>query len=227
MVLWDVDGTLVHTDGIGAAAFDKALESVLGKVPTYRLHLSGKTDPQIAREYLELLAVEDLEGHLPRVIEAIEAEVAGSATMLAERGRAHPGVRDVLARLADVEGVHQTLLTGNTAANAAVKVTAFGLEPWLDLEIGAYGSDHADRRELVPIALERARRLRGLDVDAADTWVVGDTANDLACARAGGARCLLVATGRSSVEELAALEPDAVLADLSDVDAAVRILTSA
>jgi phosphoglycolate phosphatase-like HAD superfamily hydrolase len=80
---------------------------------------------------------------------------------------------------------------------------------------------------LVPIALERARRLRGLDVDAADTWVVGDTANDLACARAGGARCLLVATGRSSVEELAALEPDAVLADLSDVDAAVRILTSA
>ena len=135
-------------------------------------------------------------------------------------------MREVLARLDATEDVHQTLLTGNTAANAAVKVTAFGLEEWLDLEIGAYGSDHADRRELVPIALERARRRRGLDVDAAHTWVVGDTANDLACARAGGARCLLVATGRSSFDELEALEPDAVLADLSDVDAAVRILTS-
>jgi phosphoglycolate phosphatase-like HAD superfamily hydrolase len=227
MVLWDVDGTLVHTDGIGAAAFDKALEAVLGSGPSSRIHLSGKTDPQIAREYLELMAVEDPDGHLPRVIEAIEAEVAGAATMLAERGTAHPGVPDVLARLDRMDGVHQTLLTGNTAANAAVKVRAFGLERWLDLDVGAYGSDHADRRELVPIALDRARHLRGLEVDTADTWVVGDTANDLACARAGGARCLLVATGRSSFDELAALEPDAVLADLSDVDAAVRILTSA
>jgi phosphoglycolate phosphatase-like HAD superfamily hydrolase len=105
-------------------------------------------------------------------------------------------------------------------------VTAFGLQQWLDLEIGAYGSDHAARRELVPIALERARRLRGLDVEAADAWVVGDTANDLACARAGGARCLLVATGRSSLEELKSLEPDAVLVDLSDVDLVTGILTA-
>jgi len=224
LVLWDVDGTLIHTDGIGAAVFDRALEHVVGHVPTYRLHLSGKTDPQIAREYLELLAVEDLDGDVVRVIEAIETEVAAAAALLSERGCAQPGVPEVLARLSTEVGVHQTLLTGNTAANAAVKVTAFGLDQWLDLEIGAYGSDHADRRELVPIALERARRLRDLDVDAADAWVVGDTANDLACARAGGARCLLVATGRSSLEELKSLEPDAVLADLSDVGLVTRIL---
>jgi phosphoglycolate phosphatase len=224
LILWDVDGTLIHTDGIGAAVFDRALEQVLGKAPTSRLHLSGKTDPQIALEYLEAMAVEDPDTQLPRVIEVIEAEVAAAAAMLAERGRAHAGVPELLRRLAAEDGVHQTLLTGNTAANAAVKVTAFGLEQWLDLETGAYGSDNADRRELVPIALERTRRLRGLEVDAADTWVVGDTANDLACARAGGARCLLVGTGRTPVEELEALEPDAALADLSDVDAAFQVL---
>jgi phosphoglycolate phosphatase-like HAD superfamily hydrolase len=227
LVLWDVDGTLVHTNGIGAAVFDRALEQVLGRAPTSRLHLSGKTDPQIALEYLELMAVEEPDLHLPPIMEAIEAEVAAAAALLAERGRAHAGVPELLSRLAAEDGVHQTLLTGNTAANAAVKVTAFGLHQWLDLETGAYGSDNADRRELVPITLERTRRLRGLDVDAAHTWVVGDTANDLACARAGGARCLLVATGRTPLEELEDLEPDAALVDLSDVDAAFHLLTRA
>jgi phosphoglycolate phosphatase-like HAD superfamily hydrolase len=171
------------------------------------------------------MVIEEPDLMLPLVVQAVEAEVAAAATLLAQRGEAQPGVPELLARLDARPDVHQTLLTGNTAANAAVKVTAFGLEKWLDLEIGAYGSDHADRRELVPIALERARRLRGLEVGPADTWVVGDTANDLACAKAGGARCLLVATGSVSREELEGLRADCVLADLSDTDAVEALLT--
>lgn len=225
LVLWDVDGTLIHSAGIGAAVFDRALEKVLGVAPASRLHLSGKTDPQIVSEYLELMAVEGSDSHLPRVLEAVEAELGAAATTLAERGRALAGVPELLARLAADDGVLQSVLTGNTAANAAVKLAAFGLERWLDLEIGAYGSDHADRRELVPIALRRAADRHGVTITPDDTWVVGDTANDLACARAGGARCLLVATGRASFEELQALEPDEVLADLSDTDAVARLLS--
>ena len=225
LILWDVDGTLIHSRGIGAAVFDRALEKVLGMTPASRLVLGGKTDPQIAREYLEAMAVDDAGGKLALVVEAVEAEVAAAATLLAETGNAMPGVPELLARLDAHDGVHQSLLTGNTAANAAVKVTAFGLERWLDLEVGAYGSDHSDRRELVPIAVDRARRLRGWDVEAETTWVVGDTANDLACARAGGARCLLVATGKVPLEELERLGADHVLPDLSDTEAVVGILT--
>ena len=224
LILWDVDGTLIHSAGLGAAAFDRALEEVLGRAPESRIFLSGKTDPQIVREYLQHMGVHDADHHFPAVLAAVEAQVSATAAELKERGNAQPGVGELLARLGEVDGVHQTLLTGNTAANAAVKVKAFGLDRWLDLEIGAYGSDHADRRELVPIARERARRLRGLEVAPAETWVVGDTANDLACARAGGACCLLVGTGRMGADELAALEPDAVLPDLSDTELVVRLL---
>lgn len=224
LVLWDVDGTLVHTAGIGAAVFDSAFEQVLGSVPESRIRLSGKTDPQIALEYLELMAIDDPHGQVPAVLQAVEAEVAAAAKELAARGRVLPGVPDVLERLASTDGVVQTLLTGNTMANAAVKVTAFGLEKWLDLEVGAYGSDHSDRRQLVPIARERARRMLGVDAGPGDVWVVGDTANDLACARAGGARCLLVATGGWSFDDLEPLHADALLPDLSDADAAVGIL---
>jgi phosphoglycolate phosphatase len=230
LVLWDVDGTLIHTDGIGAEVFDRAFVQVLGLAPTAkitdRVRLSGKTDPQIALEYLELMEIADAEHHLPLVLELLTAELAAIADVLAKSGETLPGIPGLLARLASADGVHQTLLTGNLAANAAVKVAAFGLDQWLDLEIGAYGSDHADRRELVPIAIERARRLRGVEVTPADTWVIGDTARDLDCAQAAGAHCLLVATGGSSLFELAPLGADVLLPDLSDVDAVFALLTS-
>ncbi len=230
LVLWDVDGTLIHTNGIGSEVFDRAFVQVLGLAPTARIsqqvRLSGKTDPQIALEYLELMEIADPEHHLPLVLELLASELAAAATTLAANGGSLPGVPELLARLAVADGVYQTLLTGNLAANAAVKVAAFGLDRWLDLEIGAYGSDHADRCALVPVALERARRLRGVEVAPDDTWVVGDTERDFLCAEAGGAHCLLVATGGSQVSDLAHLDPDALLEDLSDTDAVFKILTS-
>jgi phosphoglycolate phosphatase len=230
LVLWDVDGTLIDSQGIGAEVFDLAFRHAHGLALDARIRdrvrLGGKTDPQIALEYLEVLGIDNPRAHVAEVLALLEVETAAASDRLAAIGDSLPGVSDLLARLAAADGIHQTLLTGNLAANAAVKVTAFGLDQWLDLEIGAYGSDDADRCRLVPVALERARRLRGIDVEADETWVVGDTARDLACARAGGVRCLLVATGGPTLSQLAALEPDAVLEDLSDVEAVFKILTS-
>jgi phosphoglycolate phosphatase-like HAD superfamily hydrolase len=162
---------------------------------------------------------------LPTVLGHLEAELAAAEDLIRERGRVMPGVREILPRLAAAPDVHQSVLTGNTAANAAVKLRALDLDRWLDLEIGAFGSDHADRNELVPIAVDRARRLRGLDVDPSDVWIVGDTVRDHACARAGGARSVLVATGHIPIDELRAAEPDYLFEDLSDADAVVSLLT--
>jgi phosphoglycolate phosphatase-like HAD superfamily hydrolase len=131
----------------------------------------------------------------------------------------------VLALLAGDHRVVSTLLTGNIAANAAVKVAAFGLDQWLDLSLGAYGSDEADRNLLVPVALRRLASVRGVCLDPSDSWVIGDTPRDLECARVAGARCLLVATGRYSMKQLAALGADAVLADLADAPAVANLLT--
>jgi phosphoglycolate phosphatase len=160
------------------------------------------------------------------VLEHLEAELAAAAETLAADGRVLPGVVGILERLDCDPGVLQSVLTGNIAPNAVVKLTAFGLQRWLDLEVGAYGSDDADRRALVPIALERAGRLRGATFEPEGVWVIGDTANDLACARAGKARCLLVATGRASIDELRKLGADAVVEDLADVDGIVALLTA-
>jgi phosphoglycolate phosphatase-like HAD superfamily hydrolase len=185
--------------------------------------MSGKTDPQIISEYLAMMGVED-PAVLPAVLALAKAELAAAEGLLAERGTICAGADEVLQRLAKRDDVTQTVLTGNIAPNARVKLHAFGLDRYIDFEIGAYGSDHAQRTSLVPIALERAERLRSLRIDPARTWVIGDTPNDAACARAGGVRCLLVATGTYTLAELQQEVADASLADLSDTELVMKLL---
>ncbi|MEY2565537.1 MAG: hypothetical protein QOE35_66 [Actinomycetota bacterium] len=230
LVLWDIDGTLMRAGAIAGQAFARAVASVLERAEheVELVPMAGKTDPQIAREILVLAALEEAEvdGHVPAVIAQLEAELGAAEEMLRENGRVLPGVRELLQELRDDPGVVQTVLTGNTAANARAKLDAFDITAFFDLDVAAFGSDDADRRNLVPIALERARDIRGISVAPDEAWVIGDTAHDLACARAAGVRCILVATGQPSLEELLPLDADAVLADLSDVDAVLALLRS-
>ena len=219
LVLWDVDGTLVHTASHGRFAFEEAYEVVIGRPFAQRVAYAGRTDHQIALSMLE----GDRE-HLPRVLSELEAALNGRREEIAAEGRTYPGVPETLAALHAREDVINSLLTGNIEANAALKVSAFGLERWLDFEVGAYGSDpHEERYELVAIARERAAAKYGEPTGAV---LIGDTPLDVRAAREAGARAVAVATGFSDVDELRAAEPDAVLADLSDTEAAVRAIVS-
>jgi phosphoglycolate phosphatase-like HAD superfamily hydrolase len=229
LILWDVDLTLVVTGRAGRDAFDVAIESVLGRPPgDHGVRMAGKTDPQIAREILAFAAVanDEHDRHLPTVLRALEDGLAAVADRIRAEGHVLPGVPELLARLATEPDTVQTVLTGNIEPNAAVKVGAFGLDRWLDLTVGAYGSDSAIRTDLVPIAVERARRRYGRAFPVERTWVIGDTPLDLACARAGGVRCLLVATGHHPYDELAAAGADLVVSDLQDTAAIASVLVN-
>ncbi|MGH9164872.1 MAG: HAD family hydrolase, partial [Acidimicrobiales bacterium] len=227
LVLWDIDGTLIATSGIAQQAFDLAVAHALGRpAGDHAVRMSGKTDTSIAMEILAFAGLDEagIGDHLPLVLHRLEAELAEAGDLVASQGHTKPGVPALLARLHAEPRVLQSALTGNIAANAVVKLAAFGLDELIDLDVGAYGSDHHDREELVPIALERAARLRGHHFAPDQVWVIGDTPRDLACARAGGARCLLVATGQFTEAELRAAGPDRVVADLGDTDALVHLL---
>ncbi|HEX7166947.1 MAG TPA: haloacid dehalogenase-like hydrolase [Acidimicrobiales bacterium] len=232
LVLWDVDGTLLRAGEAGRVVFDTAVGRALARELSpdvlTQVTMSGKTDPQIAREILALAEVADdeVDRHLPAVLRHLEEELAAAADRIRETGHVLPGVEDLLPRLHADPDVLQSVLTGNLAANAAVKLGAFRLERWFDLDVGAYGSDHHDRTELVPIARRKAEEQYGRSFAPEETWVIGDTPRDLECARAGDARCLLVATGRFDFEDLSGLDADAVLGDLSDVDGVLALLAS-
>ena len=120
----------------------------------------------------------------------------------------------MLDGLAAAPGITVGLLTGNIAAGAAAKMRHFGLDR--HFAFGAYGCDHADRNRLGPVALERAERHAGRSFTAEETLVIGDTPKDIDCARAMGARCLAVATGRFSADDLRDAGATRVVASLDD-----------
>jgi phosphoglycolate phosphatase-like HAD superfamily hydrolase len=225
LLLWDIDGTLVRAGPLGGEVFDRALERALGELPAGRVRMSGKTDPQIVREYLALMGSED-PSHFSSVLEHLERELAEAAEELARVGEPCPGAPELLAAVAEDGRLHSSVLTGNIAPNAVVKLAAFGLDKWLDLECGAYGSDKEDRRELVPVALERLASLRGTHLLPEQTWVIGDTPRDYECAEAVGAHCILVGTGSYSTKELSDLGADRVLADLADTAVVIEMLST-
>ena len=226
LVLWDVDGTLVHSRSIVGGVY---IESV---VATYELQealkeveWSGKTDSQIVLEALALhgwaedAAIARLDAFRERYVAALEAV----REQLVEDMPILPGVPDVLRQLASLDTT-QSLLTGNYESAAVVKLGAVGLAHHFDFTVGAFGSDHRDRTKLVPIALEKARRRYDVSLSPADVIVIGDTPRDIACARAGGARAVAVATGQFSQEQLAAHQPDVLLSNLEDTTAATAAI---
>ena len=144
LILWDVDGTLVHAGGAATSAFDVAVGRVIGRpAGEHGVRMSGKTDPEIALEILAFaqVAEADAHRHLPLVLEHLENELAVAVHHLQEHGRVMPGVTELLARLHDAPDVVSSVLTGNIEANGRLKVAAFGLDGFLDLDVGAYGSD--------------------------------------------------------------------------------------
>ena len=219
LVLWDIDGTLVDGAGQGRHAFDDAFRVVTGREPPGQVEMAGRTDRLIA------MAMLDGDGDsLTPMLEALERALAAREPRMRAEGRALPGAAEALAALAGREGTVQSLLTGNLAANAALKLGAFGLERWVDLEVGGYGSDpHEARSDLVAVARERAGAKYS---PAVDTVLVGDTPLDVRAAHEAGARAVAVASGPYGVDQLRETGADAVLEDLEDTEAVVAAVTA-
>ena len=228
LVLWDIDGTLVQAGEVGRDIFAEAFQAVLGRAPDQvaarLLSMAGRTDPEIALELLAAHEIAEGERHLPAFSEALVTALAAKAVAIREQGRALPGARDVLAALGRDDGVVQSLLTGNVQPNALLKLASFGLDGYLDFEVGGFGSDHRHRPSLVEVARDKAERKYGTAFDATATVLVGDTPLDVAAGRAGGARVVAVATGPYGLDELEETAADAVLPDLRDTDAAVAAI---
>ena len=230
LVLWDIDGTLVQAGEVGRDIFSEAFQAVLGRAPDQvaarALVMAGRTDPEIALEFLTAHDIAEGEQHLPAFGEALVTALAARAAAIRERGRALPGAREALEALGAADGVVQSLLTGNLQPNALLKLASFELDGYLDFEVGGFGSDHHHRPSLVEVARAKAERKYGTGFPGTATVLVGDTPLDVAAGRAGGARVVAVATGPFRADELRQTEADAVLDDLQDTEAALAAILS-
>lgn len=149
--------------------------------------------------------------------------ISGFAARWAAASRPVPGMRELLKEASVDMGWAPSVLVGNIAANARVKLAAFGLDGLLDLPVRAYGADAEERPGLVDIARRRIHRERGLPADT-PVVLVGETPRDVEAALTSRAHIIAVATGVDSPSVLAAAGAPVVLTDLADTDRVLRLL---
>ena len=219
LILFDIDGTLLSAAGAAGPPFRAALEEVFGTSgPSHGYSFAGRTDPQIARELLELAGVSA--AHVDSSLERVwELYLAGlERSLLDTRVRVLPGVHALLDRLQDETGGILGLLTGNLREGARLKLEAAGIG-FDRFAIGAFGSDHADRPELPAVAIRRAEDRFGHRFRGKSVVIIGDTPRDIACGEHLGVRTIAVATGSYPAEELESCGPDHLFETLEDTEA--------
>ncbi|MEZ5125958.1 MAG: HAD hydrolase-like protein [Thermoleophilia bacterium] len=219
LVLFDIDCTLIDGHGAGTRAILRAVREVYGAegdLGAYSFH--GRTDPAIVRDIVALWSTGDdalaqtIEDRLPdcltRYVELLEHEISvGHVEVL-------PGVQALITALAADRRTIVGLLTGNVEPGARLKLAPTELLP--HFRVAAYGSDSEKRPDLPAIAVERARSLTGHRFAGKEIVIIGDTPADITCGADLGVRTIAVATGRYTVADLIAHQPDYVFADMGE-----------
>ena len=228
LVLFDIDGTLVWTDGAGRSAIGEALLSEMGSTgPIDDYRFDGKTDPQIvvdlmtAANHPDAESAEHIEAVCRRYVDLLRRELDERQKAI----RVYPGIEDLLRALEARSDTVVGLLTGNVEEGARLKLSAAGIDP-RRFRIGAFGSDSAVRADLPAIAATRAEPLMGRVPEGNAIVIIGDTPADMTCGNGVGARAVGVATGRHSVAELLQAGGDAVFEDLTDTESVLDAIFS-
>ena len=226
LVLFDIDGTILRSNGAGRRAMIGALREIFGGTGPEDHRYDGKTDPQIVREVMRIEGHGD--AHIDERMDALmtlylthlERELVEANTVV------YPGIRELLDALEARDDTVLGLLTGNLREGAHAKLRAAGIDPGR-FRIGAFGSDHEHRPELPALARQRAQAELGIDLEGEHLVIIGDTPADIECGRALGVRAIGVATGSYSVDELRRHAPHAVFETLADTARVVSAIVDA
>src|SRR5689334_5174596 len=220
-LLFDIDGTLIHSGGAGVQALKSAFQERFGITDDlHDIEIAGMTDSGIVMSILnkhKILATnENVSAFLDSYVHFLSLELPR------RKGKLLPGVLQLLQQLKSRPHVVLALLTGNVARGAQLKLDHYGV--WHFFEFGAFADDHRDRNQLGRFARARAKEKHGREFVASEIDVIGDTPRDIACGKALGARTVAVATGRWNRDELARHKPDFLIDDLSNVESVIDTL---
>jgi len=221
VLLFDIDGTLLLTNGGGSGALKRALEHEFGLPEACtRVEFSGRTDRSLLEEILIRNQLPKSLEHFERLRECYAALLPG---VLQERGgQVLPGAIELLRRLRERRDLACHVMTGNLTETATLKLEHFGLRHYFD---EVFGGEHDCHRDDLARRTAKAIHARHGEAATRNMIVIGDTPADVRCGHAVGARVLAVCSGRHGRSELEAEKPMSVQDDLTDLAGIVRLLT--
>lgn len=217
LVLFDIDGTLVHTGGAGTKAFSQTFSTIFGlHHGAERMKFAGRTDVSLVREFFKIHGVTESRENFQQFFDSYPQMLAN--VLAHSAGMECAGVRPFIAELLELPQPPMLgLLTGNIQLGAEIKLRHFGL--WEMFQFGGFADDHEERNHIAVAALQRGRRVFDPHLQPQEVVVIGDTPFDVKCGKFIGAKTLAVATGGSKLEELKKCDADWAVADLTQLRA--------
>ncbi len=225
--LLDIDGTLILTGSAGHAAFAETLAHEFGIAEMNGdVSFAGRSDRAIVIDLFRHHGIDPSVENWQRFCRSYLGRLR--SILAARKGRVLPGVEQLLNALSSRGDVALGLLTGNIREGARHKLSHYGLWHWFPF--GGFGDEHTERCDIAAAALAAAKThlngshpSNGSQSAHGEVVVIGDTLHDITCARSIGARCVAVATGHSSIDDLRVGEPDIAVETLEDIDAVVAM----
>src|SRR5882672_8753573 len=219
LLLFDIDGTLIHSGGAGVQALKSAFRERFGIADDlHDIEIAGMTDSGIVVSILNKHKIsptnENISAFLDSYVHFLSLELPR------RKGKLLPGVLQLLEKLKSRPHLVLALLTGNVSRGARLKLEHYGV--WHFFEFCAFADDHRDRNELGRFARARAKEKHGREFASSEIDVIGDTPRDIACGKALGARTIAVATGTCSRDRLSEYHPDFLIDDLSNVESVIH-----
>ena len=223
LLLFDIDGTLLLTGACGKIALEEAFEEMFN-IPGCWGDTAphGKTDPAIIdavclRLLGRLLTPEENVRLTDRYHYYFRRRIAN-----ADKYRLMPGVPQLLDFLSRKNDVLLALGTGNFEKAAWMKLERGNIHHYF--KCGGFGSDSAERPEILEHAIRRAEKITGRPIPKNRIHVIGDTEYDIAAAKKAGLRSIAVLTNGRTPKDFEPDPPDHILPDLSDILAFISCL---
>jgi len=153
LLLFDIDGTLIHSGGAGVHALKLTLAERFGIADDLDdIEIAGMTDSGIVVSILKKHRIpatnENIAAFLDSYVHFLSLELPR------REGKLLPGVLELLERLKSRPDLVLALLTGNVSRGAQLKLEHYGV--WHFFEFGAFADDHQDRNQLGSFAVTRA-----------------------------------------------------------------------
>ena len=213
MILFDIDGTLLHAPG-GRAAFAQAFKEAFGwEQGVEHINFYGATDLNVFRGICVERGVESTpemeRTFFERLAPALNSRLAVNPPTL------FPNVGNILREVSKHWSLG--LVTGNIEATAWAKLHHAGIAHYFDF--GGFGCTHADRAEIAQQALKAS----GVE-NPGKVFLIGDTPSDINAAKVNGFISIAVATGGFDFQTLEKSGADFVFEDLTDTESVMGVL---
>jgi phosphoglycolate phosphatase-like HAD superfamily hydrolase len=216
LFLFDIDGTLISSGGVGNKSLNRVFEEVYNvKDAMGIVKPCGKTDPFIVREVFKVCLGKDKVSQktVDKVLNGY-LKLLPKATLNSKNYKVLGGVIKFLKFLSKDKNNLLGLATGNLEKGARIKLERGDLNKYFSF--GGFSSDIEERYKILAVAKKKAEKIVGAKISNSNVYIIGDTPLDIYACKKNNFKMIAVATGTSTYEALKKEKPDYLLKNLNE-----------